>query len=51
MKKLNLIFFACLSYSQTLNPSDISLNNLVSVVESASRNGQRVLVDDFIEID
>jgi len=51
MKKLNLIFLACLSYSQTLNPSDISLNNLVSVVESASRNGQRVLVDDFTGLD
>ena len=51
MKKLNLILFLCLSYAQTLEPLDIRLNNLRSFVENASRNGQRVLIDDFTGLD
>lgn len=51
MKKLNLILFLSLSYAQTLEPLDISLNNLRAVVENASRNGQHVLIDDFTGLD
>ena len=51
MKVLNLILFLSLSYAQTLETLDISLNNLRAVVENASRNGQHVLIDDFTGLD
>ena len=47
MKKIYFILLLSLSFSQRSDPVDVAMEELRTVVETASRNGQRVLVDDF----
>lgn len=51
MKIRFLIFLLSFSFTQSLDSLDISINTLRSIVENASRNGQRVLIDDFTGLD
>ena len=47
MKKLFYIFIISFSFTQQLDPVDAAMEELRSVVETASRSNQRVFVDDF----
>ena len=47
MKKYLFIVLLSLSFAQRLDSVDVTMEELRTVVETASRNGQRVLVDDF----
>ena len=47
MKKYLFIVLLSLSFAQRLDSVDVAMEELRTVVETASRNGQRVLVDDF----
>ena len=51
MKNLYLFLFLSFSFSQSLDSLDIVINNLRTVVESASRTNKKVLVDDFTGLD
>jgi len=47
MKKIYLLLLLSLSFSQHLDLLDAKLEELRTIVETASRNDQRVFVDDF----
>ena len=47
MKKIYFILLLSVTTAQNLDSIDIALGKLRAAVETASRNGQRVLVDDF----
>jgi len=47
MKKIYFILVLSVTTAQSLDSIDIALDQLRAAVETASRNGQRVLVDDF----
>ena len=47
MKKYLFIVLLSLSFAQRIDSVDVAMEELRTVVETASRNGQRVLVDDF----
>ncbi len=47
MKKIFLFIFLSVSFSQQLDPIEIAMEDLRSIVETASRSEQRVFVDDF----
>ena len=51
MKIRFLIFLLSFSFTQSLDSLDVAISNLRSIVENASRNGQRVLIDDFTGLD
>ena len=47
MKKILILFLLSFSFGQQLNLIDIAMEDLKTVVETASRSEQRVFVDDF----
>tara|TARA_B100001750_G_scaffold121596_1_gene96425 strand:- start:9 stop:164 length:156 start_codon:yes stop_codon:yes gene_type:complete len=47
MKKITLLTFFSLAFAQRLEPIDIAMEDLRTVVETASRSEQRVIIDDF----
>ena len=47
MKKTYLILLLSLSFSQHLELLDAKMEELRTIVETASRNDQRIFVDDF----
>ena len=47
MKKIYLLLLLSLSFSQHLDLLDAKLEELRTIVETASRNDQRIFVDDF----
>ena len=47
MKKIYLLLLLSLSFSQYLDLLDAKLEELRTIVETASRNDQRIFVDDF----
>ena len=51
MKKTYLILLLSFSFAQHLDPVNVAMEELRAIVETASRTGQRVLVDDFTGLD
>tara|TARA_B110000881_G_C18544725_1_gene500533 strand:+ start:175 stop:1353 length:1179 start_codon:yes stop_codon:yes gene_type:complete len=51
MKKTYLILLLSFSFAQHLDPVNLAMEELRTIVETASRTGQRVLVDDFTGLD
>ena len=51
MKKTYLILLLSFSFAQHLDPVNLAMEELKTIVETASRTGQRVLVDDFTGLD
>ena len=47
MKKIILLISISFIFSQRLDPNHYSIDQLRTIVETASRNGQRIFVDDF----
>tara|TARA_B100000945_G_scaffold215964_1_gene174082 strand:- start:30 stop:185 length:156 start_codon:yes stop_codon:yes gene_type:complete len=47
MKNLYLILLISLPFAQQLDPVDMAVEELRTIVEAASRSSQRVFVDDF----
>tara|TARA_B100000029_G_scaffold481355_1_gene530355 strand:+ start:2167 stop:2322 length:156 start_codon:yes stop_codon:yes gene_type:complete len=47
MKKLVLILAISLPFAQQLDPMELAIDELRTVVETASRGSQRVFVEDF----
>ena len=47
MKKISLLTLLSLAFAQRLEPIDIAMEDLRTVVETASRSEQRVIIDDF----
>ena len=44
---LFLIMVSSMSFAQRLEPSDIAIQELKTIVEFASRSSQKVFVEDF----
>ena len=47
MKRILGLFLLSFSFAQHLDQIDVAMEDLRSVVETASRSEQRVFVDDF----
>ena len=47
MKKILYIMLLSMPLAQQLEPVDIAIDQLRTIVETASRSSQRVFVDDF----
>ncbi len=47
MKQIILILLISLGHTQILDPIDIQMQNLEVIVQNASRNAQKVFVEDF----
>tara|TARA_B100001250_G_scaffold199848_1_gene171367 strand:- start:504 stop:659 length:156 start_codon:yes stop_codon:yes gene_type:complete len=47
MKNLYILLLISLPFAQQLDPVDIAVDELRTIVEAASRSNQRVFVDDF----
>jgi len=47
MKKLMIMIIITFGYSQRLDPIDITIQEFEKIVYSASRNSQKVFVEDF----
>jgi len=47
MKKLFLLLVISLPLAQEMDPIDLAIDELRTIVERASRSSQKVFVDDF----
>ena len=47
MKKILLVIFISVSFAQRIDPIDLAIDELRTIVETASRSSQKVFVDDF----
>ena len=47
MKKISLLTFLSLAFAQRLEPIDNAMEDLRTIVETASRSEQRVIIEDF----
>jgi len=47
MKKILLLLAISLPIAQRMDPLDLAINELRTIVETASRSSQRVFVEDF----
>ena len=47
MKNIYILLLISLPFAQQLDPVDIAVDELRTIVEAASRSNQRVFVDDF----
>ena len=47
MKKLLLVIPLTLSFGQKLEPIDVAMQDLETIIQTASRADQRVIVEDF----
>ena len=47
MKKLLLAISLTLSFGQKLEPIDVAIQDLETIIQTASRADQRVIVEDF----
>jgi hypothetical protein len=47
MKKILLLLAISLPFAQRVDPIDLAINELRTIVETASRSSQKVFVEDF----
>jgi len=47
MKKILLLLAISLAFAQRVDPMDLAIDELRTIVETASRSSQRVFVEDF----
>jgi len=47
MKKLTVLLLLGLSFGQKLDPLDLAVKEIRTVLETASRSSQKVFVEDF----
>ena len=47
MKKILLVIPLTVSFGQKLGPIDIAMQDLETIIQTASRADQRVIVEDF----
>jgi|TARA_B110000116_G_scaffold128477_1_gene111431 hypothetical protein len=47
MKKILLLLAISLPFAQRIDPVDLAIDELRTIVEIASRSSQKVFVDDF----
>jgi len=47
LRKLFFILFVGFSFGQKLDPIDIAIDEMRTVLETASRSSQKVFVEDF----
>jgi hypothetical protein len=47
MKKIILLLAISLPFAQRIDPVDLAIDELRTIVEIASRSSQKVFVDDF----
>lgn len=47
MKKIVLLILISFSFGQKLDPVDIAIEEMRTVLETASRSSQKVFVEDF----
>ena len=47
MKKILLLLAISLSIAQRMDPPDLAIDELRTIVETASRSSQKVCVEDF----
>ena len=51
MKKILLLLAISLPIAQRMDPLDLAINELRTIVETASRSSQKVFVEDFTGLD
>jgi len=51
MKKILLLLAISLPIAQRMDPLDLAIDELRTIVETASRSSQKVFVDDFTGLD
>jgi hypothetical protein len=47
MKKILLLLAVSLPFAQRMDPMDLAIDELRTILETASRSSQKVFVDDF----